>query len=336
MLSYSSIPERVFQFFAADPHLSVDNCIFNPPSVIRKDFELALSSVTEEELIVVKDDSTFRMLYDGNDRMHIDRIARCWVLIKFLEQEIPRTKLRVLSYSDSKEIPLPYQLPAIADLRRTTENLVPLQAFQLIGGTLLRNGHAFSIIPPIDAQNGGYWLTLSLGEHAANTAYVRLDPYLHGPESTFPKVFYKIGWHGRPLDWNRISSLKASDFGKWGSDDSLSKSYFTDFVWERRGDEVHFRCEELPTVQALGVRGSRYFHAIYKPATECLIHIDGAIRIYDHFEWDQRITQHVKDIGKVGKRVKVFRIDEPLSRDALADICTTFFMWNMDLKKYFC
>jgi hypothetical protein len=48
-----------------------------------------------------------------------------------------------------------------------------------------------------------------------------------------------------------------------------------------------------------------------------------------------RFRSNVWSAGKIGVRVKIFRVDGSLPKDAMADLCTTFFMWNDDVKQYF-
>lgn len=108
------------------------------------------------------------------------------------------------------------------------------------------------------------------------------------------------------LNWNRIKFLTQEEPRRAGADVWTEKEVlYTDLVWSPRGDEVHFLCEELPKRDFISVRGSGYFHAIYKPHEEVFIHIDGALRFYSDDEWDIRKNAHVKDVGKLGKRVKI-------------------------------
>ena len=39
--------------------------------------------------------------------------------------------------------------------------------------------------------------------------------------------------------------------------------------------------------------------------------------------------------GKAGVRRKIFKIDEPVKRDAFSLIAQAFFVWNDDMKTYF-
>ena len=80
----------------------------------------------------------------------------------------------------------------------------------------------------------------------------------------------------------------------------------------QRESEVHFISEEIPKTSTAWFRGSRYFHAIYNCSNQKIIHLDGAIRIYSVEEVKARNNCHVKDIGKIGKRIKIFQINREL------------------------
>jgi hypothetical protein len=109
----------------------------------------------------------------------------------------------------------------------------------------------------------------------------------------------------------------------------------TQYAWLPHENEVDFVCEELPVVDEVAERGSRYLHAIYDKASDRVTHLDGAVRVYDANELVARATSHVRNAGKVGIRVKVFRIDRAIEPDLMGDIVQAFFMWNYDVSRYF-
>jgi hypothetical protein len=109
-----------------------------------------------------------------------------------------------------------------------------------------------------------------------------------------------------------------------------------DFCWDPRDDGIHFTCEALPARERISFEGARYLHAIYDPGTEAITHLDGALRIYSTPQLEQRLgAGHVRHAGKAGVRRKIFRIDEPIDRDAFSLVAQAFFVWNDDLKTYF-
>jgi hypothetical protein len=44
---------------------------------------------------------------------------------------------------------------------------------------------------------------------------------------------------------------------------------------------------------------------------------------------------HLRKAGKAGVLRKIFRIDEPVKRDAFSLIAQAFFVWNDEMKTYF-
>ena len=107
------------------------------------------------------------------------------------------------------------------------------------------------------------------------------------------------------------------------------------FGHDARGSEVHFVCEEVPTIESSACEGGRYLHAIYQPSEAVISHFDLAVRIYSHSEVIERHKQHVRHAGKVGLRKKVLRIDELVPRAAFSSVCQAFFVWNHDVRRYF-
>jgi len=116
----------------------------------------------------------------------------------------------------------------------------------------------------------------------------------------------------------------------------MSRQYLsTEYAWMPRGKEVHFVCEELPLTAEVNERGSRYLHAVYDKKRHCITHLDGAVRIYTANELALRTTFHVRNSGKVGKRVKIFRTDRAIEPNLLANLIPAFFVWNYDVARYF-
>ena len=66
-----------------------------------------------------------------------------------------------------------------------------------------------------------------------------------------------------------------------------------------------------------------------------ITHFDGALRLYTQEELQGRSSQHVRNAGKQGIRVKVFRTDAPVPRECFSLITQAFFIWNRDVVNYF-
>jgi len=334
------LTDDAFQFFAASPlpsyHL-VHQAANNTSDPVFDAVNQALASIDRQILDEVKGDPVFLSQMSLSRDMDLDAAARQYALIRYLSREIPPRRYHQLRTQDQYERPDPYTHPALLDLELSEDYLVPTREFDTMEGVLYRNGYAFAITPPVESVNSAYWLHQALRrETVYRHAYVRLDPFLYGPADTYPCIGYRMWVYGQPLDWQRLARLKEAEHGQWLPDDlTRSGVQHTEYVWSPRGTEVHFRCEEIPTCESLNSRGSRYFHAIYDREEEHFSHIDGAVRLYSDSEWRLRNQTHLRQAGKVGQRIKIFRIDVAQSREAFCDICPSFFVWNEDVQRYF-
>lgn len=333
------IDEEVESYFEASPIgplLEVgrvahkeDHPIFDG---IKKSFELIPSDV----LTPVFADEKFRGLYGNVDHVEKEWFAREWVIIEELNRRIRRRRRSYLLDQYAESRPAPYDEPELADLAVSTDGLVPLSEFDVDKGVLLRNGRAYSILPSTPSENSSYWITRALLTGGLqDQTWVRLDPLMRGPAQKFPRMAYRMLWWGPPLLWNDVGNIERESFGRWAPASLGNKSEFTDFAWVLRGDEIHLFLEEMPKRKDISIAGSRYFHVIFSNKTECVVHLDGAIRIYSEAEWDQRRSAHVHRTGKVGKRIKVFRIDEPIQPDVVSSLGGTYFVWNYDVSHFF-
>ena len=147
---------------------------------------------------------------------------------------------------------------------------------------------------------------------------------------------YYMWVYGRPLDWNRIAALSEPEHGRWLPDGKDSRHAYTDFIWDPRPDGVHFVCEEIPSEEYCESHAARYLHAIYEPREARLTHFDGALRVYTKAELHARNQTHVRKAGKVGKRIKMFRLTKPIGHECFGDLATSFLVWNYDVQAYFC
>jgi hypothetical protein len=328
----------VFRFFASDPIeplLSLPRIADDDTHPLSRALHEQLDLLPREVVDAVRNDPLVRFDAEHLSDQSLDGKARLWALIQILNVEIPRARLMALSSQHSSQRPPPYDHDALSDLRLSQEFLVPLNAFVREGGALLRNGYAFTVVPPVQSVNSQWWLLQILNRSSyRDRAWVRLDPFLVRPEGEFARMEYRMWWWGRPLDWKRLAQLKYEEHGRWAPSSLSTRSEFTDFVWKARNGEVHFECEELPKMDECTERGSRYFHGVYI-SEGYWSHIDGGIRIYNGNEWDARSRAHLRHHGKVGTRTKVFRLDSDLERDTIAAICPSFFVWNHDVARYF-
>lgn len=71
----------------------------------------------------------------------------------------------------------------------------------------------------------------------------------------------------------------------------------------------HHKLKDLPKDGSHWHRASRYLHSVSSRQKNRISHMDGAIRIYSKQEIKERNSTHVRKIGKIGNRVKIFQID---------------------------
>jgi len=238
--------------------------------------------------------------------------------------------------SSSAAASLPYTADCLRHAQVDGEGMVRLADFQYNDATLATNGFSFTVCSTTESPNSTYWLLRSFYDQGvADHVSVRLDPFLWGPSDSFPQTMYKMIVYARPLNWDGIGRLKEGHHGQMRADNPNENGEITEFLWEPRDDAIHFVCEELPSAKCVEYRGARYLHAIYDPGKRSIIHFDGALRIYTAPQLEERRKRHLRYAGKAGVRTKVFRIDQPLDREAFSLIAQAFFVWNRDLATYF-
>jgi len=261
-----------------------------------------------------------------------------WVIGHFIDKAIAMKRLSLLNTGKQSPQIKPYDHPDLNGIELDSNNLVKLSEFDVSLGYLKRGSTVFEILPSIaNSINSMYWALRILFRLAEQGEIrIRLDPLMVQESSTYKQPFFEMLVYGKELDWQDIRSLKEDRHMRWRPDHGWQQDVeFTDLVWSPRGEEIHFVCEELPKKELSGVRGSRYFHSIYIPDNPRFIHCDGSIRIYSTEEIEQRYTTHVRNIGKIGKRVKIFQTDFDIPAIDWVSLVSAFFVWNMDIEGYF-
>ena len=323
------IPDDVFSFFAANPihpDLSLAHEATDSTSRIYGLLNAFLDEIPSADVEATCQDGTFRFFAEGSQ--DIERAARVWIAERIIGCEIPRRKAAVIRADILERRPRPYGLEAVKDIEVDDDHLVPLSEFECDGSRLIRNGWAFLLLATSGAPNSTYWLLHALqAEGLAERTRVRLDPFLWGPERTFPAMNYRMWIYGRQLNWERLASLKEPEYGQWRPGTSIRSGEFTDFVWAPRDGKVHFVCEEVPTLSDEECEVSRYFHGIYSVASSSFDHFDGAVRIYTSEELAKRQHTHVRHTTKWGLREKIFRVEGKIPRDMFSTITQTFFFF---------
>jgi hypothetical protein len=257
------------------------------------------------------------------------KLYRMEVLIDLLDNEIYRRRREELLRSNR-----PYDHVALHDLRPDRSKLVPLSSFDCSRGALERNGFAFMPTPPLRPFNSQFWSSAALFKMQAQSTAVRVDPLFVVPVASYRQHVYSMYVYGRDLDWQRIATLRGEEAAQWLPDDvDGSDIQFTDVIWQRRDDGVHFECEEVP--KDANARPARYFHAILDTRSNRFVHTDAALRFYDSAELTDRKNQHLRHLGKVGTRIKLFRVDDALDTITWSTLAAGAFVWNRDLQAYF-
>jgi hypothetical protein len=316
------------------PFEVIENFIEGGPTHVREALRAALENVPERVLRAMDADARAqaevcfaRADTDNQARLHVvsEHIARCIQSARIAEvAKPPSASAR------------PYGHSALSGIDVDAEGLVALSAFEVDGDALCVRDHAFFMMPPVPGSNAAYWLLEQLQRHGlGDCVRVRLDPWLHGPAAEMRGRFYRAAIWARPLDWNRIRTLRETEHGRWTPGKMSRRFAQTDYAWTPHDDEVDFLCEELPILEEVDVRGARYLHAVYNKRRHLLTHLDGALRIYSGDNLAARALEHVRNAGKAGTRAKIFRTDSPVKPEVFSSIAEAFFFWNYDVARYF-
>jgi len=293
-----------------------------------------MKSISPDVVADMRANAHFAASHRRSSEAELDERARQWILIHSLTSTIDQRRLGALCQEGCR--PAPYNVAELSDLDVDDEHLVPASEFRDGGGVLERSGRDFMMAPSVASPNASYWFLRQVAIHElAQAIRLRLDPFMHGPTGEFPRMVYLMQVYGRSLDWDRLDDLKEPDFGRWSPHEMSSGIEFTDYAWTPRDRELHFACEEVPYQGQGGLQSGRYLHAIYRPDLKQIVHFDGAVRIYNGSQLRERRSGHLRRLGKVGQRAKLFRTDEPISRECFADLTTSFFVWNYDVYEYF-
>lgn len=247
-------------------------------------------------------------------------------IIENIQHGIAREKL--LELQKAKSVCAPYNSKNLRDVEVDSNNLVSVKNFSFIPSGFKYKDFIYHLTPMINGSNSSYWISQTIMKYTFTKKLnfkIRLDPFIEIFHSDYFSIGYKMDIYGKPLNWERLKSLREDEHGQW-LNESTSNNNITDYVWRPTATEVHFTCEELPSSKEINYRGSRYFHAIIDKKTGLVKHCDGAIRIYSDIELDYRSKYHVRnsEVRKVGKRVKIFQIDDNIEQQVFIDLITSY------------
>ena len=101
----------------------------------------------------------------------------------------------------------------------------------------------------------------------------------------------------------------------------------------QEGDTKVLEIEEVITADRDGLANlplvlNRYIHSERDMRGKVFVHLDGAIRTYSRHDYEQRLAGNVADAKAVSERIKVFRIDGPITEDDWSGIVCDFYRGN--------
>lgn len=329
------IPNEIIEYFSAkniEVSFLVPDVINDVENPINQSVKKFIDSINIEILDNFLADKNNSFMCESYSKEATYYNARIGYISKIIKEEIVKRRIYYICKENYEEIPLPYNHPELKGILIDKNYLVSLPELK---NRPLKT--VFQILPSLPQLNSMYWCKQHLEKLNDNVAiYIRLDPFMHEPIETYREMFYKMLVYGAPLDWEDITNLREDRHARWMPSALTSDDVdFTDLVWSPRSDGIHFICEEVPKQSAIELRGSRYFHGIYNPENLYFSHFDGAIRFYKDSEILERKKHHVRNLGKLGKRVKIFQVNSIVDRDSWCNIAASFFIWNQDVIDYF-
>lgn len=329
---------RIFEYFKNsldDAFFGVDEILSDENHPEHKNLKLDIDDLKPSEVEQFITSRGFERFLRENEDLYIQK---CVIyLIETIQKGIATEKLNEMQKVG--KLGAPYNSENLASLEIEENNLVSIKNLKISFTGFIYNENVYHLSTVTDGSNSSYWIseTISSLARGKNLNFrIRLDPFVEVPVQEYNPTMYKMTIYGKPLDWERLKLLREDEHGRW-MNDNFHKGNITDFVWKPDNDELHFTCEELPTESEVEYRGSRYFHAILDKKTGLVKHCDGAIRVYSDLELKYRLDYHVRnpEVRKIGKRIKIFQLDENIDQEAFALLVTNFMVWNHDVIKYF-
>jgi len=332
---------RTLEYFKScliHPHFEIFSILGDPSHPQHQNLLDDLDEINEDMLSkYIQKNKYVKVLVKSSENK--EQELRAYYLIDVICKEVAREKIRALK--DDSPRPKPYNSENLREVEIDSNNLVDVKNFDFYNNGYQYNGFVYSLTPPVVSQiNSNYWISrtiINLAKKSGLHFKIRLDPFIEKRKSKYMLMFQKMFIYGQPLNWDRLKRLRNEEHGRWLDGRENSEIGVTEYVWRPEENEIHFTCEELPKINCLDYRGSRFLHAIFDKATGNLKHLDGALRIYSQEEYKERIKFHVKDprVRKIGKRVKIFLINDTVSKDIFVELAMQFFVWNEDVRKYF-
>ena len=115
----------------------------------------------------------------------------------------------------------------------------------------------------------------------------------------------------------------------------------TEFLWYEQDDIKTLECEEITDIGNITGEnneenyGCRYVHSMLSNGCEDVMHLDGAIRVYDTEKMLTRLELSLDKSEKNTKYMKMWRIDGKIEIDIWKELITHYYRDNMLIGEYF-
>lgn len=322
-----------FKTSLLDAFFELPEIMDNPSHPQYENLQKDLNNINADDLKKYTEENRIDRFLERFDNKHLERCR--FYLVDKIRNQISTDRLEILAQPN---ISAPYTSTNFGGVAILENNLVSSSDFTSFGNAFKYGDFVYHLSPSTDASNSSYWISESIGELIFKKKInfkIRLDPFVEKNIDDYSPMMYKMTVYGTKLDWEKLLTLKEDDHGRWMSE--RQDTQWTDYVWRPEKGEIHFTCEELPNLNEIAYRGSRYFHAIFDKSTGLIKHCDGAIRIYNQYEYQERLNYHIRnaEVRKSGKRVKLFQVDQEIDKFDFMKLATSFMVWNQDVFDYF-
>jgi hypothetical protein len=218
-----------------------------------------IANIDIEELHKYVEENKIDRFLERFDNKHL---AKCrFYLVEKIRNQLSADRLEILADTG---LSAPYTSTNLQGLTILENNLVYSSDFTSFGNAFKYGDYVYHLSPCTDASNSSYWISEAIGELIFKKKIkfkIRLDPFVEKHIDEYSPMMYKMTVYGTKLDWDKLLTLREDDHGRWMSE--RQDTQWTDYVWRPEGEEIHFTCEELPNLNEISYRGSRYFHAIF-------------------------------------------------------------------------
>ncbi len=328
-----------FKAIPSDLSFEINKVLENQKHPFYKETMDDLLAINEDALTDFCSEDDVDLFFHENQDKNLER--RKWFLNWQLRKQIANDRRNKLIEDSLGNRPSLYDFNELNGISIDNSNLIDIHEFNAFGIGLLRGDYVYQICPSLPGFNSSYWLSKLIIEESfkKNRNFkIRIDPFVRIHKDEYRSIGYKMWVYGKKLEWERLSMLQQEEFGHWDGGGLSNESIdISDYVWSPLKTEIHFTWEELPKYEYIEERGSRYLHAIFNKKTGFITHCDGALRFYSREEFEKRKNYHIRqaEVRKIGNRIKIFQIDDPIEQSLFINLATAFLVWNQDVLEYF-